>query len=114
MNNLTPLQEVASRIYCTNKLCNSLDFKDEVLRDQAITEAKAFLEATKPEPLEWKDSKIKGYAHPLCYSKAFEFVIVQTNGGLYNVCSTKNIDFTLGSFPTFDKAKQFAEHIRTR
>jgi hypothetical protein len=119
MNNLTPLQEVAatlmagmlSGLYADTTVI-TVDFKS--VRQIAIDEAKALLEATKPEPLEWKDAKVKGYTHPFWYSKGFEFVIVQTNGGSFNVCSTKNIDFTLGCFPTLDEAKAFTEHIRTR
>ncbi len=109
MNNLTPLQEVASRIYCTNKLINSLDFKDEVLRDQAITEAKALLEATKPEPLEWMQKENDNK----CYSKDGQFEInwLGVHNSLYS--GIKFEDFH-GNFNTSDEAKSFAEHIRTR
>ncbi len=126
MNNLTPLQALTAQIYCANIAasqftnlegnCNrsGADYVAKELLQQSIDEAKALLEATKPEPLEWKETEVKGYTNPAHYSNGYEFEIAQTNGGKFQVCSTQNLELALGTFPTLDEAKQFAEHIRTR
>jgi hypothetical protein len=126
MNNLTPLQALTAQIYCaklnattegsteSTSYFREPDYDSEKLLNEAITEAKALLEATKPEPLEWKDATIKGYANPIHYSNGNEFQIAQTNGGIFTVSLTKDLERALGNFPTLDEAKQFAEFIRTR
>jgi hypothetical protein len=128
MNNLTPLQEIASRIYCLILqkegfiAANSeIGVKGEVsftaLRKSCIIHAKALLEATKPEPLEvldWEEKQVETYAKPAHYSNTNEFEIAETNSGLFVVAKTENVEINLGWFNTLDEAKQFAEFIRTR
>lgn len=69
---LTPLQEVASRIYAAKInayrvkpsngfLATELDYEMEVEINLAVTEAKALLEASKPEPLEFKSNEVNPY-----------------------------------------------------
>jgi hypothetical protein len=123
MNNLTPLQEVAatlmagmlSGLYADTTVI-SVDFK--AVRQTALDQAKALLEATKPEPLEWKE-----YPHPLegfsstWYSKAGEFKIVYGGKEKYLLCDLANSiteDRIWYYANSVDEAKQFAEHIRTR
>jgi hypothetical protein len=110
MNNLTPLQELASRIYAgiaPFSLQNGIDF--ETIRNTALDEAKALLEAIKPEPLEWLQKKNDNKS----YSKDGQFEInwLGVHNSLYS--GIKFEDFH-GNFNTSDEAKQFAEHIRTR
>ncbi len=123
MNNLTPLQEIASRIYAALVTASTYtetdgtvrpEYNTQKLLDYATTEARQLLEATKPEPLEWMETTIKGYANPMHYSNVNEFRIAQTNGGIFIISLTKDLEHALGNFPTLDEAKQFAEHIRTR
>jgi hypothetical protein len=137
MNNLTPLQEVASRIYAAKiasgvlskpKFIGRLETQEkeftynyEVLVEQCITEAKALLEATKPEPLEWKpleweEKQVKSLSKPVLYSNTNEFEIAETNGGKFVISKTEDFEDEkdLRHFQTLDQAKQFAEHIRTR
>jgi hypothetical protein len=114
MNNLTPLQEVTatlmagmlSGLYADTTVI-SVDFK--AVRETAINQAKALLEASKPEPLEWlqKENDNKSY------SKGYEFEInwIGVHNSLYS--GIKFEDFH-GNFDTLDQAKAFAEHIRTR
>jgi hypothetical protein len=119
MNNLTPLQEVASRIYAA-KIAGAISntkIKDifyDVILDKSITEAKALLEATKPEPLDWLPCEYNG---KLNYSKGGEFCAYET-GGFFKLVNefrgTPENCYQVGIFPTLDEAKAFAEHIRTR
>jgi hypothetical protein len=133
MNNLTPLQEVASRIYAA-KISASFyiepdeyslrdgkssfyDYKPIKLLSEAIYEAKALLEATKPEPLEW--------VYEVEYhSKGGEFVIVEgehlsgeDSPAYFIKYSSNNLpdnENAISWFCDLEKAKQFAEFIRTR
>jgi hypothetical protein len=137
MNNLTPLQEVASRIYaakiassyytepCEYSLKDGIrtipDYNSKQLLKETITEAKALLEATKPEPLEWKpleweEKQVKSLSKPVLYSNTNEFEIAETNGGKFVISKTEDFEDEkdLRHFQTLDQAKKFAEHIRTR
>jgi hypothetical protein len=131
MNNLTPLQEIASRIYaakisssyytepCEYSLKGGIttmqDYNSKKLLKESITEARQLLEATKPEPLEWYKQ-----AEALHQSGVENFTISEydtdINGG-----KLTNIEYQLredgkliGYFFDLDIAKQFAEFIRTR
>ena len=130
MNNLTPLQEVASRIYAALVTASTYtetdgtvrpEYSTEKLLNYAITEAKALLEATKPEllqvkPLEWEEKQVKSLSKPVLYSNTNEFEIAETNGGKFVISKTEDFEDEkdLRHFQTLDEAKQFAEHIRTR
>ena len=125
MNNLTPLQEITSRIYAALVTASTYtetdgtvrpEYSTEKLLNYAITEAKALFEATKPEPLEvkpleWKEVDYRNY------SKGGEFFI-NLRAGKFRLCdnakSTLEEWEVIGIFPTLDEAKQFAEFIRTR
>ena len=120
MNNLTSLQEVASRIYAA-KIAGAMsnpkieDIFYDVVLARSITEAKALLEATKPEPLEWYKQ-----AEALHQSGVENFTISEYDTDI-NGDKLVNIEYQLrqdgkliGYFFDLDIAKQFAEHIRTR
>jgi hypothetical protein len=130
MNNLTPLQEIATRIYAakiasgvlSDKVTyhgadtgnRELSYNYKVLVEQCTTEAKALLEATKTEPLEWKLLNEKAKTH---YSNGGEFCIFE-QGGKFKLINElrSNLEevYQVGLFETLDEAKQFAEFIRTR
>lgn len=126
MNNLTPLQEVASRIYAALITASTYtetdgqtvipDYNSEKLLNQAISEAKALLEATKPEPLEWNSiaSPHKGALNKYHYSNGGEFMVNECGNSEFYLHYSFIDKEALGLFPTLDEAKQFAEHIRTR
>jgi len=123
-NNLTPLQEVASRIYAAKIGANVLnqtngktvDFYDKTeLLNEVLSEAKSLLEATKPEPLNWhKQSETEHH------SGVENFTISEFNTGI-NGAPLPNIEYQLrndgkliGYFFDLDLAKEFIEHIRTK
>jgi hypothetical protein len=122
MNNLTPLQALTAQIYCARLggLSSKIDVTEiysDIVLEQSINQAKAILEATKPEPLEWKhDSEY--------FSKGGEFVIKENDspnqdGEIAYYLKYLNNQWcddeeAILWFHTLDKAKQFAEHIRTR
>jgi hypothetical protein len=116
MNNLTPLQTLTAQIYCARIIAYvQLERVPNLalLVNNCIEEAETILKETK-EPLEWMKAEVKNYINPAYYSNGYEFEIAQTSGGNFTVCSTKNLDNSLGKFTTFDEAKNFAEHIRTK
>jgi predicted peroxiredoxin len=123
MNNLTPLQEIASRIYAALVTASTYtetdgtvrpEYSTEKLLNYAITEARQLLEATKPEPLEWKLLNEKAKTH---YSNGGEFCIFEQGGKfklINELRSNPEEVYQVGLFETLDEAKQFAEFIRTR
>lgn len=131
---LTPLQEIASRIYAakiasgvlTNTITvHGLDtsnkefvYNSNLLINECITEAKTLLEACKAEPmqlLQWSELiKVKGYTHPAYYSEGYVFEIALSNDKLKFILSLVDTDKEVGNFETLEEAKAFAEHIRTR
>ena len=114
---LTPLQEATLAIYCAR--FNGLSSQSEIsqihtdkMLEQSISQAKALLEACKPEPLEWKQVKGKEENATVIYSKGGEFKITSADTSvIYR--GVKYQDY-VGIFKTLEEAKQFAEHIRTR
>jgi hypothetical protein len=122
MINLTPLQEIASRIYAANIIAylahdtlraTSIGFR----LDNSVIQAKLLLEATKPEPLDW--------VYEVEYhSKGGEFVIVE--GGhpsgedepayfiKYSSNNLPDNENAISWFCDLDEAKAFAEFIRSR
>jgi hypothetical protein len=128
MNNLTPLQEVASRIYAAKiasgawnptawgSIVSEFLYVNEPdvmkkMQEDSVSEARKLLEATKPKPLEWYQ---KNEDSPNWYSKGGEFKIIAHFANDYNLCLTVGEQMLTPSFDTLAEAKQFAEHIRTR
>jgi hypothetical protein len=133
MNNLTPLQEVASRIYAAKIASGVLAIKTTYqgadtgnrefsynhkdLLAECIIEAKALIQAAKfdpSEPLSWEKKIVDGYSHPAYYSNGDEIEISETNGREFSIAKNDVLKRGLNIFPTLDEAKAFAEHIRTR
>lgn len=120
---LTPLQEVASRIYAAkyNTVANPdlcLHFNTTIALEDAITEAKALLETCKPEPLEWEEipHPKEGFSSTH-YSKGGEFKIIYSGSEIYYLCDLAHSfkeDRIFFQAYSIKEAKQFAEHIRTR
>jgi hypothetical protein len=119
MNNLTPLQEVASRIYAA-LIANNQEksIKDVAwMIDIALDRADSFLEATKPEPLEWKKPNEDEIDNVMYYSKGGEFCILEYGKKFKLIkedLGTPEEIYHIALFPTLDEAKTFTEHIRTR
>lgn len=118
MNNLTPLQEVASRIYAakiasyTAILHNNPNVKSinySLAMEDSIDKAKSLLEACKPEPLEWLGR------YDESYSQGGEFSIIIGDYApleyvMHNLQNTKSVYTNTD----LSELKNLAEHIRTR
>lgn len=126
MNNLTPLQALTAQIYCAilqeKAFINAnseIAVKGEVsftaLRKSCIIHAKALLEATKPEPLEWYKQAEAFHQSGIEYFTIAEYYTDINGDKLENIEYQLRQDGKLiGYFFDLDIAKQFAEHIRTR
>lgn len=131
MNNLTPLQEVASRIYAAKIASGILSDKTTYhgadtgnrefsynsisIIQQSLDQAKALLKATKPEPLEWYKQAEAFHQSGIEYFTIAEYDTDINGDKLVNIEYQLRQDGKLiGYFFDLDIAKQFAEHIRTR
>ncbi len=112
MNNLTPLQEVAATLMA-GMLANPDYTKISIAEIQtgAIVQAKALLEATKPEPLEWIEPKNNG---TVWRTKCGQFKIVSNFANDFNLWNATINQELYPSYENLDEAKTFAEIIRTR